>query len=499
MADGTPRITADGGRSRDTGRPDPLFDALPDPAVLVDFGTDEPHVRRINDAFARTFGHDTESVVGEPLDDLLASPASGAVRTVLSGPADGACEVRRETADGREREYLFRRVRTDDADRVYGLYTDITERTAHEANLTALHETARELMAAETTDEVVDIGVHAARDVLGYELAAIHRHDEATSSLVPAVTTDRTAAVLGDIPTLPGGKSIAWRAFETGEAVVRDDVREDPDVFNDATPVRSEMLFPLGDHGVLLVFATERAAFDETDRSLGRVLAANIQSGLQQAEREETLREREQALARKNERLEEFASIVSHDLRTPLDLAGAHLELATEGDQESDHLEDVAAAHRRMSDLIDDVLTWAREGDAVESTEPVSLPALLSACWADRQPVAATLDIETERTVAADKGRLRQLFDNLLDNAVTYAGPEATIRVGDIDGGVYVADDGPGIPPEERDAVFDFGHALAAESTGFGLAIVGEIVEAHGWSISLTESEHGGARFEIRF
>ncbi|MBX0302681.1 ATP-binding protein [Haloarcula salinisoli] len=499
MTDGTHWVATDGGRSRDTGRLDPLFDVLPDPAVLVDFGTDEPRVRRINDAFARAFGHDTESVVEEPLDELLGSPSSEAVRGALAGPADGVCEVRRETVEGREREYLFRRVRADGSDQVYGLYTDITERTAHEANLTALHETARELMAAETTDEVVDIGVNAARDVLGFEINAIYRYDEETDTLDPAATTARSRELLGEPPSFPSGSSIAWRAFETGDAVICDDVREDPDVFNPSTPFRSELLLPLGDYGVLVAGSTEPATFKPTDRSLGQVLAANIQSGLQQASREETLREREQALARQNERLEEFASIVSHDLRTPLDLAGAHLELAAEDSQASDHLDDVAAAHRRMSELIDDVLTWAREGDAVESTEPVSLPALLSACWADRQPDGATLEITTERTVPADRSRLRQLFDNLLDNAVTHAGPAATIRVGDIDGGVYVADDGPGIPPDERDAIFDFGHALAAESTGFGLAIVGEIVEAHGWSISVTESERGGARFEIQF
>jgi len=493
----TPRVTTDGGRPCDNRRPDPLFDVLPDPAVLADLGPDDPQVCRINDAFARTFGHDADAVVGESLGDLRGGPSSEDVLATLQRPADSTCEVRRETADGRERDYLFRCVRTGDSDRVYGVYTDITERTTHEANLTALHETARELMTAKTTDEVVDIGVHTARDVLGYEMTAIHRYDESTGALVPATTTDRTAAVLGEIPTLPVEKSIAWRAFETGEAIICDDVRDDPDVFNDATPVRSEMLFPLGDHGVLLVFATEPSAFDETDRSLGQVLAANIQSALQQAEREETLRKRERALARQNERLDEFASIVSHDLRTPLDLAGAHLELAVEDGDTGDHLADVATAHSRMSDLIDDVLTWAREGDAVEATEPVSVPALVAECWSDRQPTDGTLEIETERTVAADRSRLRQLFDNLLDNAVTYAGPGATIRVGDVDGGVYVADDGPGIPPEERDAVFEFGHALAAESTGFGLAIVGEIVEAHGWSITLTESESGGARFEI--
>ncbi|MDS0281392.1 ATP-binding protein [Haloarcula onubensis] len=497
MPDGTPRVTTDGGRSCDTNRPDPLFDALPDPAVLADLGADDPTVCRINDAFARTFGYDAEAVVGDPVRDLLASPPADAL-AALRSPAADACEVRRETAAGRARDYLFRCVPADAADRVYAVYTDITERAAHAATLTALHETARELMAAQSAEEVVDIGVHTARDVLGYEMTAIHRYDEATASLVPAVTTGRTTAILGDVPAL-SADSIAWRAFETGEAVVCDDVRDHPDVFNDATPVRSEMLFPLGDHGVLLVFATEPSAFDETDRSLGQLLAANIESALQQADREATLRERERALERQNERLEEFASIVSHDLRTPLDLAGAHLELAAEDGDTGDHLDDVAAAHSRMSALIDDVLTWAREGDAVEATEPVSLPSLLSECWADRQPDGATLEVETERTVPADRSRLRRLFDNLLDNAVTYAGPEATVRVGDCDGGVYVADDGPGIPPEERDAVFEFGHALAAESTGFGLAIVGQIVEAHGWSIRLTESAEGGARFEIRF
>jgi len=495
----TPPVSTDGGRSCDRDRPDPLFDALPDPAVLIDLEPEESRVRRINQAFARTFGYDPESVVGTPFDDLLVPPSTGDAPGPIDSLPDGSCEVRREMADGRVRDYWFRSVPATDAKQVYGVYTDITDRTTREATLTALHEATRELMAAETTEEVTDIGVQTAKEVLGYEMTAVHLYDAGTGALVPAAATDRTAAILGDPPSFPGGNSIAWRAFESGEIILCDNVRDDPDVYNADTPVRSEMLFPLGDDGVLLVFATEPAAFQETDRSLGQLLAADIESALRRVDREETLRERKRALANENNRLEEFASIVSHDLRTPLDLAGAHLELAAEADDSAAHLEDVAAAHRRMSDLIDDVLTWAREGDAVESTEAVSLPALLSECWADRRPDEATLEIETERTVTADRSRLRQLFDNLFHNAVTYAGPTTTVRVGDTDDGIYVADDGPGIPPEERDAVFDFGHALATESTGFGLAIVGEIVESHGWDISLTESQTGGARFEITF
>jgi len=74
-----------------------------------------------------------------------------------------------------------------------------------------------------------------------------------------------------------------------------------------------------------------------------------------------------------------------------------------------------------------------------------------------------------------------------------------TIRVGTTaDGdGVYVADDGPGIPAEERERVFESGYSSSPDGTGFGLAIVREIVDAHGWEVRATESADGGARFEI--
>jgi signal transduction histidine kinase len=72
-----------------------------------------------------------------------------------------------------------------------------------------------------------------------------------------------------------------------------------------------------------------------------------------------------------------------------------------------------------------------------------------------------------------------------------------TVTVGDLDGGFYVADDGPGIPPDERDDIFDAGYSTSVEGTGFGLNIVQRIADAHDWSVDVTESQSGGARFEI--
>ena len=98
----------------------------------------------------------------------------------------------------------------------------------------------------------------------------------------------------------------------------------------------------------------------------------------------------------------------------------------------------------------------------------------------------------------ADERRLQRLFENLYRNAVEHGGEDVTVTVGDIDGeGFFVADDGPGIPPDERDRVFQSGYSGDEDGTGFGLAIVERIVEAHGWAIHVTESDTGGARFEI--
>jgi signal transduction histidine kinase len=69
--------------------------------------------------------------------------------------------------------------------------------------------------------------------------------------------------------------------------------------------------------------------------------------------------------------------------------------------------------------------------------------------------------------------------------------------VGTFDDGFYVADDGPGVPEADRESVFESGYSTDREGTGLGLTIVQEIAEAHGWEVSVTDSESGGARFEI--
>ncbi|MFB6154658.1 MAG: PAS domain S-box protein [Haloferacaceae archaeon] len=208
-------------------------------------------------------------------------------------------------------------------------------------------------------------------------------------------------------------------------------------------------------------------------------------------------RSRQRQLERQNDRLEEFVGVVAHDLRNPLQVATGRLELARES-RDSDHLDAVARNHDRMADLIDSLLTLARQGDVVGEPEPVDLRETVERVWTTVDTADATLDVgEGLGATAADPTRLRELFENLFRNAVDHVGADVHIRVGSFADGFYVEDDGPGVPEHEREAVFERGFTTSGSGTGLGLAIVRRIVEAHGWDVTVTEGRDGGARFEV--
>ncbi|MDZ7701601.1 MAG: histidine kinase N-terminal 7TM domain-containing protein [Halobacteriales archaeon] len=202
-------------------------------------------------------------------------------------------------------------------------------------------------------------------------------------------------------------------------------------------------------------------------------------------------------LERQNERLEEFASVVSHDLRNPLSVAAGNLELALE-EHDDDHLENVRTAHDRMERLVEELLSLARQGRTVGETEPVDLGLSALDAWETVETPEATLDLGPSLGhVEADPDRLEQLFWNLFTNAVEHAGPAVTIRVERTEEGFAVEDDGPGVDDDALDRLFEHGYTTSAGGTGFGLAIVRRVAEAHGWTVDAMASREGGLRLEF--
>jgi PAS domain S-box-containing protein len=221
----------------------------------------------------------------------------------------------------------------------------------------------------------------------------------------------------------------------------------------------------------------------------------------------------ERRIERENERLDEFASIVSHDLRNPLNVLSGYLRLARETGTDS-YFDRCERALDEMERLIEDVLALAKQGEAVGSFERVHLGELAAGYSndafgsasgedpfggdvGDRGEEAAPIEVavEADGEICADPGRVRQLLGNLFRNAAEHGGER--VVVGDLPDGFYVEDDGPGIDPDEREKVFESGYSTSETGTGFGLSIVQRIAEAHGWEVAVTAGDGGGARFEF--
>lgn len=262
-----------------------------------------------------------------------------------------------------------------------------------------------------------------------------------------------------------------------------------------ASPEAHEQTVDLGD---VYYHMESTPMYDSRDRHVGWLLLMQDVTAQKRYERE---------LESQIEKLDTFAQIVSHDLRNPISIANGYIEQTREtGDL--DNLDRVETATERMEEIIDDVLELAREGKEVTEPAAVSVKRVARDAWEHTETNGASLSVETDATISADPERLTRLFENLFRNAIDHGtapdeSPDTlTVAVGIIDETttkaiLYVDDDGLGIPAEKQDSVLKDGYTTNANGTGFGLAIVDQIADAHGWNITVTDSDRGGARFEI--
>jgi len=496
-------------------------------------------VRRINET-ARSFGGVTAAELeGEPFPETPWWDHSADLQADLRGwieRAAGGEFVRYEAdhygPDGSRVTIDGTLYPVTDADgeptAIVAAGRDVSGRTERERVLRRIYDVIAD--TDRSFDEQVGALLDIGRDALGTSYGTLSevRGDEYVYEVVRAPDDSVRPG-----ETIPLSATNCERSVATEETLVLSNIAEEaPELTDRAGYVEQGISCYLGapvsvdgeTYGTFCFYDEEprREGFSEWDVTLVDLMSQWVGYEL-------TRQRARERLERQNDRLEEFASVISHDLRNPLNVAEGRLELARE-ECDSDHLDDVARSLDRMESLVEDLLTLAREGEAATDPGPVELGELVRASWQTVDTADATLSVETDRTIRADRSRLQQLLENLVGNAVEHGstsdrppddsvhrtssdaahqnpsdsedaaehgGEGVAVTVGELDGGFYVADDGPGIPPDEREAVFEFGYSTGRNGTGFGLAIVEDIAEAHGWSVRATEGDDGGARFEI--
>jgi len=206
------------------------------------------------------------------------------------------------------------------------------------------------------------------------------------------------------------------------------------------------------------------------------------------------VRQTAEILEQQNKRLDQFASMVSHDLRNPLSIAYGELELYRETTEDT-HLDEVENALGRIEDLIVD-LTALAQNSTSEEYQPISLTAVAEDAWELIDTRAASLETEDD-VIIGDRSQFQALFENLFRNAVGHGGENVTVRVAPLETGFYLEDTGDGIPPKKRDQIFEHGFTTGYSGSGVGLTIVKRIASDHDLEVSVSESPEGGARFEF--
>jgi len=449
-----------------------LVEEVNDLATVVD--TDGT-ITYVSPAVTRILGYDPDELVGHEGFEFVhpedRERNADALETVLSNPSESeTVEVRFRHADGSWRwiEATMRNRLDDDIiDGILLSSREVTERKEYEREARELAEEYEALLNS-VEDAIFLINVEENGDSARFEFERLSPSYERQTGIT-------TEEVQGQTPQAVFGE-------EQGAELEANYHR----CANAGEPISYQEELRVG----------EGARFWQT--KLAPVVSDGEITRLVGVTRNVTERvERARQLRQQNERLEEFASVISHDLRNPLNVAQGRAALLAE-QAESDHLDPLLQALDRMEAIVEDTLTLARQGDMISETESVSLTDLVGKCWAAVDTDDATIDIVGKMTFQGDPDRLRHVFENLFRNAVEHGGSDVTVRVGCHDElGIYVEDNGPGIPVEKRDEVFEPGHSSAQGGTGFGLTIVKRIVEAHGWELSVADGTDGGARFEF--
>jgi len=303
------------------------------------------------------------------------------------------------------------------------------------------------------------------------ELAAAVDWDVVTGKVDRLSTkSDIDAVVVGDTPPEQDGVALFRTARETAPTVPVLLAAHEP------SPERVEAALRAG--------VTDYVQWDGSERDTD-LLVARLRPSLTASPRDGATR------------AEFWAAVISdltHDAKNPLNVVSGRLELL---DIDEMHDEAMARSVDRVASLLDELSVLATLETPVTSTERVSLAECAKTVWSELSTGDAELVVQTERYVDADPYRLRVVLERLFENAAVHGGDGVTITLSETDDGFAVADDGPGISAEDREDLFDQGFSTTRYGEGYGLFVAHRGAVSHGWSITVGESDAGGARFEV--
>jgi signal transduction histidine kinase len=420
----------------------------------------------------------------------------------------------------------------DDTNPAAGLATSgLTAGASQLDQLRFLHQVARLATTAQTWDELLETVVDGTRDALHAAVSSLYLLDRDGAYLTLAATNGLDRFQIGRA-RVPFGEGVTGRVAASREPLVIPDVKADPRFLwvrgiDQRRFIASMLSVPLVWHdatvGVLNVQTERPRDFSDDDvahlRAIADLLAGIVEKGRQQQE----------ALARADElkaideARTELIALVTHELRTPLAVVRAYADLLSEeptlegrASRDPVRRSQRAGWHRgaieqieRLDRLVDSILASVRVvPEQPAERVPVDVGSVVADVVGDLAPILGRhrLDVQPGKRILAlaDPSRLRQIVEHLVENAVKYAPPDTTITIDWqlVEGAVRlgVADQGPGIPSEWRERIFEpyaRRETHTARGSGIGLYAAKRLGESMGAHLWCEPAGSGGARFVV--
>ncbi|ELY69265.1 sensor histidine kinase [Natrinema versiforme] len=490
-----------------------VVEAIRDAVITLDRNRE---IVAINGATETLLGADRSTLDGEHvetltelagIDDQHAVDIGRAITDVDVGNADRRqLELPYTGPDGDDRMGEFRFVPIeDDTATVAAVVRDITDQHEYDRVVTSLHEITRWLLESDDPEEICAISVHAGSDLLDLPISGVWLLEEEQGYLEPVAGTAGAHDEFGGLPRFNPGEGLVWDVFEAGEVERFDDLETVGELYNPDTPLRSEIIAPIGTHGVLMTGALDPNRFDETDVDLISTLVENTRAALDRADRERVLRDRTAELERQTERLEAVADVLSTDLKDQLTAVADALEDDTADEWEFPLAEDtVETTLDRAEGLVDDVREFARNASAIGPRSRLRLESAITDAVGESRLDEDSIIVDGAAALRADPDRFVHLLETAFDSAVARADGDVTIQIGLVgfeDGGsrgFFLLDDAAEIPPNAHERVLDPTRDDDTAIDGLGLALVRAIAEAHDWECTVSNGANGGTRIEIR-
>ncbi|TYL37051.1 histidine kinase [Natronococcus pandeyae] len=492
-----------------------VIEAIDDGVVTLDRNR---RIVAVNGAMAAHLDADRDELVGEHvevvtelagIDDEDAIAIGRGITDVDAGNAEQRrLEIQFTDSDGTNRVGELRIVPIqDETATVATVVRDITDRREYERIVTSLHEVTRWLLDSDDPEEICAIAVHAGSDLLDLPISGVWLLEEERGYLEPIAGTAGAYEEFGGLPRFNPGEGLVWDVFESGEVERFDDLENVDDLYNPDTPIQSEIIAPIGTHGVLMTGSFEPYQFDETDVDLLSTLVENTRAALDRADRERVLRRRTKQLEQQTKRLESIADVLSTDLNHHLETIADALEDDGDTDWEFPLAADsVEATLDRTEHLVDDVREFARNASDVGTRTRIDLADAIETALESSQLEEDAVVFDEQATLRADSERFRHLLESAFDNVAARAGDDdVTVRIelcgfesDDRSRGFCVFDDAAAIATDGREGAV--GPTVDDETAidGLGLAVVRAIAQAHDWTPAIENGEHERTRIEIR-